>query len=131
MKALLLTASGLLLVAAAPAMAKPGHGHSNHYNSNEQSHGWSYNTRNCPPGLAKKNNGCLPPGQARKRYNVGQRYASNYGYRWNYSQIPSDLRQQYRLNSSDRYYYRDGYLYQVNPRTMLVEQVISALTRPY
>lgn len=25
---------------------------------------------NCPPGLAKKNNGCLPPGQA-KKYNRG------------------------------------------------------------
>lgn len=25
----------------------------------------------CPPGLAKKKNGCLPPGQARKRYLVG------------------------------------------------------------
>ena len=25
----------------------------------------------CPPGLAKKNNGCLPPGQAKKRYTVG------------------------------------------------------------
>jgi hypothetical protein len=25
----------------------------------------------CPPGLAKKSNGCLPPGQARKRYAVG------------------------------------------------------------
>jgi hypothetical protein len=27
--------------------------------------------RKCPPGLAKKNNGCLPPGQA-KKYAVGQ-----------------------------------------------------------
>ncbi len=27
----------------------------------------------CPPGLAKKNNGCLPPGQAKKRYAVGER----------------------------------------------------------
>src|SRR5262247_3444785 len=27
---------------------------------------------NCPPGLAKKNNGCLPPGIAKKRYIVGQ-----------------------------------------------------------
>ena len=26
---------------------------------------------NCPPGLAKKHNGCLPPGQAKKRYVVG------------------------------------------------------------
>lgn len=27
---------------------------------------------NCPPGLAKKHNGCLPPGQAKKRYAIGQ-----------------------------------------------------------
>ena len=27
--------------------------------------------RRCPPGLAKKNNGCMPPGQARK-WDVGQ-----------------------------------------------------------
>lgn len=27
---------------------------------------------NCPPGLAKKHNGCLPPGIAKKRYVVGQ-----------------------------------------------------------
>lgn len=27
--------------------------------------------KGCPPGLAKKNNGCLPPGQA-KKYAVGQ-----------------------------------------------------------
>jgi len=26
----------------------------------------------CPPGLAKKENGCLPPGQAKKRYAVGR-----------------------------------------------------------
>lgn len=28
--------------------------------------------KNCPPGLAKKNNGCLPPGIAKKRYQVGE-----------------------------------------------------------
>jgi Ni/Co efflux regulator RcnB len=27
----------------------------------------------CPPGLAKRHNGCLPPGQAKKRYVVGHR----------------------------------------------------------
>jgi hypothetical protein len=31
----------------------------------------------CPPGLAKKNNGCLPPGQAKKRYTVGHALPSN------------------------------------------------------
>jgi len=33
----------------------------------------TYGRAGCPPGLAKKNNGCLPPGQAKKRYVVGQR----------------------------------------------------------
>ena len=33
----------------------------------------TYGRGNCPPGLAKKHNGCLPPGQAKKRYVVGRR----------------------------------------------------------
>lgn len=33
----------------------------------------------CPPGLAKKNNGCLPPGQAKKIV-VGQRVPSGAVY---------------------------------------------------
>ncbi len=32
--------------------------------------------KRCPPGLAKKNNGCLPPGQA-KKYIVGQPLAAD------------------------------------------------------
>jgi hypothetical protein len=31
-----------------------------------------FSAGNCPPGLAKKNNGCLPPGQAKKLWTVGQ-----------------------------------------------------------
>lgn len=34
-------------------------------------YGEQYRVGNCPPGLAKKNNGCMPPGQARK-WNMGQ-----------------------------------------------------------
>lgn len=30
-----------------------------------------YEHGRCPPGLAKKHNGCMPPGQAKKRYRVG------------------------------------------------------------
>lgn len=36
--------------------------------------------KSCPPGLAKKHNGCLPPGQAKKRYIVGQRLPDNVVY---------------------------------------------------
>ena len=31
-----------------------------------------YAAGRCPPGLAKKNNGCLPPGQAKKMWNMGE-----------------------------------------------------------
>ena len=31
-----------------------------------------YNAGHCPPGLAKKHNGCLPPGQAKKLWAIGQ-----------------------------------------------------------
>ena len=33
----------------------------------------TYGRGKCPPGLAKKNNGCRPPGWAKERYVVGQR----------------------------------------------------------
>ena len=42
-------------------------------------YGEEYKAGRCPPGLAKKNNGCMPPGQARK-YKVGQRLPSNVVY---------------------------------------------------
>lgn len=46
----------------------------------------------CPPGLAKKNNGCLPPGQARQRYRDYD--AGLFGL----------------SDRSGRYFYEDGYL---------------------
>lgn len=38
-----------------------------------------YRKGRCPPGLAKKNNGCMPPGQARQ-WSVGQPLPSNVVY---------------------------------------------------
>ena len=106
----------------------PGHGH-----GNPHAYGYrgpvGYGVGGCPPGLAKKHNGCMPPGQARKMFRTGQRYNTAYGSRYAFGQIPYDLRNQYDLSPRYRYYYDNGYLYQVNPRTMLVQQVISALLR--
>ncbi len=87
-----------------------------------------YGVGGCPPGLAKKHNGCMPPGQARKLAR-GERWRSGYGDYYSYQRIPYDLRRQYDLNRRYRYYYNDGYLYAVDPRTMLVQQVIGALLR--
>jgi hypothetical protein len=144
---ILLAAGAAALAFAAPAMANPGknngkgnhakhgqtvsksHGkHSKHANRIHQGHAdanW-WGDRNCPPGLAKKHNGCLPPGIAKKSYDVGDRWNGNYR-QWSYNQVPSNWRSQYGLDPANRYYYRDGYLYSVDPRTRLVESVIQAL----
>ena len=45
----------------------------NNYYGNE------FKAGRCPPGLAKKHNGCMPPGQA-KKYVVGQRLPSDVIY---------------------------------------------------
>ena len=60
----------------------------------------------CPPGLAKKDNGCLPPGQARQIARaVG---ADRYDWIWR------------GRDDANRYQYRDGYLYRSNPQGSLL-----------
>jgi hypothetical protein len=139
MRHLALLAGAVALGFAGPALAKPGHGngngngHGNKHAYGYDKHGkgnlYGYGVGGCPPGLAKKNNGCMPPGQAKKLYRTGQRFPLGYGNAWNYNQIPSSLRQQYNLDRSNRYYYGDGYIYGVDPRTRVVESVVSALLR--
>ncbi len=62
----------------------------------------------CPPGLAKKNNGCLPPGQAKKIYNRDDRFASLF------NGVP--MRYQGFDNS---YNYNDGYLYRTQGNSIV------------
>jgi Ni/Co efflux regulator RcnB len=47
----------------------------------------SMSSGKCPPGLAKKNNGCMPPGQA-KKWARGQRLPQDVVFH----DLPSDLR---------------------------------------
>ena len=148
---LLLAAGAASLALAAPATADPGkdkgqgQGQGKHSQTMHQGQGKHqakhskhayqgrttakyWGNRSCPPGLAKKNNGCLPPGIAKLSFNVGDRWNGNYD-QWSYNQVPTDWRNQYNLDSDNRYYYRNGYLYSVDPRTRLVESVIQALIR--
>ena len=128
MKHLLTLAGAAALAFAGPALAKPGHGHGHgHGNPYGLNGPVGYGVGGCPPGLAKKHNGCMPPGKAKKLFRVGQRFPLSYGNRWSYNQIPYDLRRQYGFDSYDRYYYGDGYVYRVDPKTMLIQQVVSAL----
>jgi hypothetical protein len=152
MKHTLLIAGAAALIAAAPALAKPGngqgqgkgqghskiHGNAKHVDSKHaakvhDNHGkgtlYGYGRGGCPPGLAKKNNGCMPPGQFKKLFSAGQILPATYGNRWSFNQIPTDLRANYGFRPNARYYYGDGYLYQVDPRTMLIQRAVNAIVR--
>lgn len=85
-----LIAAVLAGMAVAPAFAKGGHGHG-HGHDKGRGHDDDRivyvdrhdDFRGCPPGLAKKHNGCLPPGQAKKIYRdavVGHRVPPNAVY---------------------------------------------------
>ena len=134
----------------------------------------------CPPGLAKKNNGCLPPGQAKQlmgsqfrpeyaqrdlfgayrdwygrdsdyRYRIGNDFLYRigagdviegliplYDRRGYYypvgTQYPAaynsyNLPYQYRSYYDDpTYRYGDGAIYRINPETMLIQSVAALLT---
>ncbi len=77
----------------------------------------------CPPGLAKKGNGCLPPGQARKIY---QRQQDRYYRDVARANQRAERRAYYdylaynpRYRQAD-YRYSDGYAYRVNGNSNLV-----------
>lgn len=55
----------------------------------------------CPPGLAKRDNGCLPPGQARQ---IERARDQRYDYVWR------------TLGGGGDYRYRDGYVYRLTPQ---------------
>ena len=128
MKQLLILAGAIALGFGGPAIAKPGHGHG-HGNVQPYGNVHGHGVGGCPPGLAKKAIPCVPPGQAKKMYGIGERLPSGLFSRYSYNRIPYDVRNQYALSPYGNYYYDSGYLYRVDPRTMLIQQVVSALLR--
>lgn len=79
----------------------------------------------CPPGLAKKHNGCLPPGQARKRLALGSRIDRAW---FEGSNLPSAYRGFYSNDDSYSYRYDDaGYIYRVDNRSSLISGIIPLL----
>ena len=74
----------------------------------------------CPPGLAKQNAFCLPPGQLRRAPLMGQRIDAS-----RFDAVPEDWR--YRFRDDDEAYYRyddDGYVYRIDRDNDLVSAII-------
>ena len=121
---------GAAALAAAPAGAAegpPAHAKAHKVASSEYDFRTQPRGKACPPGLAKKNNGCLPPGQAKKMYDVGYRFDRSFDGYTAYDRIPYDLRRRYDLDRNGRYVYDDNYIYRVDPTTLIVREVLRAI----
>ena len=80
----------------------------------------------CPPGLAKKGNGCLPPGQAKKRYSIGQSLPSGIIIQ----PLPGDLQRRVGAPPPGYIYAAvDGDLLKLAAGTLLVVDAIEGLKR--
>lgn len=131
MKQGFLLAGAIAIASAGAAYAKPPHakahkGKPAHVVQDHRGH-VGYGTGGCPPGLAKKNELCMPPGQYKKLFEVGQRVPAGYQGLLGYNALPQDLRNRYRLDPYGRYVYDQNYLYRVDPTTMLVSEILRAV----
>jgi len=77
---------------------------------------WSPLIQGCPPGLAKKHNGCMPPGQAKRIWGYEEPYANWYTYPY-----------WYRYDDRYDWRYDDGYLYRVDRTTLLISAFLPLL----
>ena len=74
----------------------------------------------CPPGLAKQNAFCLPPGQLRRAQLIGQRID-----RSRFGPVPEDWL--FRFRDDDDFYYLyddDGYIYRVERDGDLISSIL-------
>ena len=61
-------------------------------------------------------------------YDVGYVFGRTYAYT-PYSDVPQPVVTYYKLGANERYVYRDGYVYVVDPTTWAVTRVIDTLSR--
>jgi len=143
MKPLLLLAGVVALGFSGPVLAKPamGHGNGNAFAygvghchgyavNREGSHSGlkgpigeiGYGVGGCPPGLAKKEVPCMPPGQA-KKLGIGSRVPVGYSL-LSYNSLPRTMRARHSLSVRSRYLYNGRTLYEISPRSRTVTRVI-------
>jgi len=77
---------------------------------------WSPLIQGCPPGLANKHNGCMPPGLGRRIWGYDDPYANWYTYpNW------------YQYDDRYDWRYDDGYLYRIDPTTLVISAFLPLL----
>ena len=95
------------------------HGQPQHADQSGSTHG--KRPKACPPGLAKKGNGCLPPGQWRKGDRLPESWISQY---IRYGALPDFYRSRYDQNTRHRYLYRDGKVFVIDAVTHVILDIV-------
>lgn len=114
------------LAFAGPALAEKG-GHHGKDRGDDYEGEYRGKGQDCPPGLAKKHNGCQPPGQARKNFERGEYVPSGYSHYTAYRDIPYRYRLHIRYGARYRYIYEDDRVYVVDPTTRLIRDIVDLL----
>jgi hypothetical protein len=138
-----LAALALALALPSTATAKPenkgqlqaaGHGqghtdHAQHGGDNAKGKakgkagaGNRHNGLACPPGLARKPQACIPPGQLRKGDRLPDSWASHYS---RYDSLPDFFRSRYRLDSRYRYVQNEGRVLVVDAASRAILDVVT------
>jgi len=131
MTKLILIAGAVALASAGAANAKPPHAQHGGKGKGQHArvlsnHAPGIGVGGCPPGHSKHPGVCMPHGQWKKQFEVGQRIPNGYNGLLGYTALPYDVRSQYgqRLDPYGRYIYDDHYLYRVDPTTMVVSEIL-------
>lgn len=134
MKQTILLAGAVALAFAGAASAKPPHAQHGGKGKGQQARVLSHNAPGigvggCPPGHSKHPGVCMPHGQWKKQFELGQRVPLGYQGLLGYNALPNDLRSRYgqQLDPYGRYIYDDNYLYRVDPTTMVVSEILRAV----
>lgn len=139
-RTILMAAAALAMAAPTISLADPGKNrggghsstkaHSGHGKASKQvrsskrmNTGYRYAGKACPPGLAKKYPGCIPPGQWKKGYRIPSTWSDYYV---GYDRLPEYYRDRYEMNPDYRYMYRDGRVYVIDAIT---RSIVNVLTR--
>ena len=135
MRKLLIIAGAAALCAAPGAAIAKEHGNG-HGKQGRGNHGESYDRYEgrgddrqtvrygCAPGLAKKRNGCLPPGQAKR---IGMRSPWTSSHYIGYDRLPEYYRDRYEDRLGQQYYYENNRVYTIDPTTQLIRSIISII----
>lgn len=120
------------LAMALPLAAQAGNGRGpDHSQHGQQGHHPKVNhpkaakikrAKACPPGLAKKNTGCLPPGQWKKGDQLPAEWAAQY---LRYGALPDFFRSRHDLDPNRRYLYRDDRVFVIDAVTRTIVDIVT------